>query len=82
MTKEKAARPKIGRPLQEQLPPVLGGFVEAVPSHVLWDGTGMLSFNLKNIIPRGMPFSGFQRRRFIPFPVRARRARAMFGTHP
>jgi hypothetical protein len=37
-----AARPKSGRPLQNQLPATGDGFVEATPSRVVRDGVGTL----------------------------------------
>ena len=44
----KDARPKSGRPLQNQLPQTDGGFVEASPSRVLRDGEGKLPFKLSH----------------------------------
>src|SRR5258706_14028881 len=42
------ARPKCGRPLQNQLPPTEDGFVEASRSRVLRDGEGMIFLNLNH----------------------------------
>src|SRR5216683_2034419 len=44
--KQTAARPKNGRPLQNQLPTKHDGFVAAVPSLVFRDGTEIFLFDL------------------------------------
>ena len=45
---QKAARPKIGRPLRNLLPTLQGGFVSAIPSRAFRDGMGIFTVKLSH----------------------------------
>ena len=55
--KRTVARPKIGRPIQEQSPSIRSSFVEASPTRVFRDGEGTFSPNdilalMPDVLPR------------------------------